>query len=317
MTFSRVSSQRTGYEPQDVKRYVAGHAGPTFRSVKGGFNPVEVDEFVDLREDRRAVAAARGDEREGRLTGETGRLAVEVLARALRPAGRRFRAPSRARGAAYAPRGVDELCERLVEALGWPGGSLPDDGAPGGGPFASDHRAPRGWPEPHAVLTSTGVRTSVFEAAPSSNGAIRGYEEAQVDAFLEDAARLLAVFEGLRLDPRVAIDADAVRRQLGGATPDAPVAADAPDAPVAASPGVVEARRGIESLAAGPHAAAPASPQDAAREAPSAPEPTVAEPATTRVPVISPDVRADIRRPSRQGASDRPRRAAEPGGESD
>ncbi len=132
-----------------------------FAGTRGGYRPAAVDELLDEAED--ALAAAE----RARCLRERGPQAwqehLDTLTRSLRhrlerPRTRRFRHPSRARALGYSAAHVDVLCERLEARLG---GTAP--------------------------LEPAEVRRAVF---PPAHGE-RGYEEHQVDAFLDRAVQLL------------------------------------------------------------------------------------------------------------------------------
>ncbi|QCU78541.1 DivIVA domain-containing protein [Citricoccus sp. SGAir0253] len=146
-----------GLRSADIRRI-------TFDAVRGGYAADQVDEVLDRLEDALAQA-----EREARIRAEGEEAwrarvegSVEILrGRLERPDGQRFRRPTRADATAYAPADVDALCHRLLARLERRDGLGVDD-----------------------------VRLAVFGAAGPE-----GYEEAQVDAFLDAAIDVLAVFD--------------------------------------------------------------------------------------------------------------------------
>ncbi|MFI7484249.1 DivIVA domain-containing protein [Kocuria sp. M1R5S2] len=132
-----------------------------FSGARGGYRAEAVDEALEAAED--ALAAAE-HEQVLRTGGPAAwRRHVEgleelVRGRLARPRTQRFRHPSRTRARGYSVAHVDVLCERLTERL--------DDGA---------------------ALDAAELRHAVF---PSAQGEL-GYEEHQVDAFLDRAVELL------------------------------------------------------------------------------------------------------------------------------
>ncbi len=169
--FPCVAPEVTGYSPRDVDRYFAGEGPADFLAVKGGYDPAAVDAAVDAREDDDAVAAAdarREEIGDAAFAEELAALRRDLMARALREPGTKFRKPpvgiripGFSRRHAYSAPDVDGLCQLLAEALENPAGG---------------------------VLAPAEIRAARFSQARAS-----GYEESQVDAFLEDAARFLAV----------------------------------------------------------------------------------------------------------------------------
>lgn len=151
----RHSGARTGGEltSRDV-RSVA------FDAAKGGYDPQAVDAALDRFEDsfaqqeRRQAAAKGGNE----PLLAAARAKALITGRLHRPAGERFRRPSRRRVPSYNVADVDALCERLLTHF--------DDGTP---------------------LSVDVPRTAVFREAKGAEG----YEEAQVDAFLDRVVEVL------------------------------------------------------------------------------------------------------------------------------
>ncbi len=190
--FARVDRAALGYAPRQVDRFLArvpvedtagqGEAGGTgggaggstggvlasnevrsivFDPAKGGYDPRAVDADLDrledelAREERDRVIAARGADAWLRELEET----VAALQRRLRRGpGKRFRRPAKERTRSYDVGDVDRLCEDVLQYL--------------------DHDAPLGVDD---------VRHAVFREARGADG----YEENQVDAFLDRVIGLL------------------------------------------------------------------------------------------------------------------------------
>ncbi|MCB4208065.1 hypothetical protein [Arthrobacter sp. UM1] len=171
--FRSVPADRPGYSPRDVVRYVAGEGPACFAAVRGGYDPAEVDALVDRREDRLALEDARARREEIGPQTHDDELAEDIgalLSRAKRDRGSRFRPPSRRRAQGYQAEAVDRLCEEILA-------------------FFEDPDAPE-------ALTASEVRRRALPQAEGREAGLPGYEECQVDAFLEDAARLIAVTAG-------------------------------------------------------------------------------------------------------------------------
>jgi DivIVA domain-containing protein len=147
-----------GLRSADIRRIA-------FDAVKGGYAADQVDDVLDRLED--ALAQAERQERI-RSEGEDAWSArvqgsVEILrGRLQRPDGERFRRPSRADAASYDVGGVDALCRRLLARF--------------------DGQDP---------LDANEVRRAVFAAATGAEG----YDEAQVDAFLDASIDVLTVLD--------------------------------------------------------------------------------------------------------------------------
>jgi DivIVA domain-containing protein len=159
MTRARVAYEGTGaLRSADIRRM-------TFDAVKGGYAADQVDDVLDRLED--ALAHAEREERI-RSEGEDAWSArvqgsVEILrGRLERPDGARFRRPSRAGAASYDVGDVDALCRRLLARF-----------------------------EGRDALDTNDVRRAVFSAATGAPG----YDEAQVDAFLDATIDLLSVMD--------------------------------------------------------------------------------------------------------------------------
>ncbi|MGO1319078.1 MAG: DivIVA domain-containing protein [Galactobacter sp.] len=178
--FARTGDSEFGYDPGQVERFLqkarltyegsesedpitsAIVRRTTFDPVHGGYSPREVDSALDRLEDvfaareRSAVVAAEGHDHwiEG-IAQVSG-----VLRRRLhRPAGERFRRPRRKNAPSYSIEEVDLLCDRLLDYF--------------------EHDQP---------LAVDDVRRAVFGRATGEEG----YEENQVDAFLDRTIELMA-----------------------------------------------------------------------------------------------------------------------------
>lgn len=177
--FERVESDEIGYEPSHVDAFMArarkAYEGSgslsvedvrqaRFATVNGGYATDQVDDALDRLEDaladseREAFVSERGDEDWAVMLSER---TEELLGRADRAPGERFRRPSRTDAQAYDVDQVDEFCDRLAAAL----------------------RAPQG----EAELDADDVRRAAFASAEGR----KGYEEAQVDAYLDAAVDVL------------------------------------------------------------------------------------------------------------------------------
>ncbi|MGV3016408.1 DivIVA domain-containing protein [Rothia sp. 88186D007BW] len=132
-----------------------------FKSEKGGYAPDDVDAALDKVEDRFCELEHQlYVQRYGR---QTWNQAVEelrelLMGRLRRPAGQRFRRPSRRLTKGYFSKEVDALCERLLAHF-------------------------RG----ADVLTPADIRAAAFSPATGD----LCYEETQVDAFLDRAIEYL------------------------------------------------------------------------------------------------------------------------------
>lgn len=159
MTRARVAYEGAGgLRSTDIRRI-------TFDATRGGYAADQVDDMLDRLEDALAHA-----EREDRIRAEgedawAARVqgSVEILrGRLERPDGERFRRPSRAGAISYDVGGVDALCRRLLARL-----------------------------EGRDSLDANDVRRVVFAAATGA----AGYDEAQVDAFLDASIDVLSVLD--------------------------------------------------------------------------------------------------------------------------
>jgi DivIVA domain-containing protein len=137
----------------------------SFDPVKGGYTAAVVDAALDRLEDalarreRDELIAARGEDAWLR---EIGNLSGILRGRLHRPDGERFRRPTRKKARSYNAADVDLLCHELVAYL--------------------EHDKP---------LSVDKVRRAVFRPAVGSDG----YEEAQVDAFLDRVVELMAAID--------------------------------------------------------------------------------------------------------------------------
>lgn len=177
--FERVEPDEIGYEPSHVDAFMArarkAYEGSgelsvedvrqaRFATVNGGYATDQVDDALDRLEEalakseREAFVSERGGDDWAVMLSER---TEELLGRADRAPGERFRRPSRSDAQSYDVDQVDEFCDRLAEAL----------------------RAPAG----EAQLDADDVRRAAFASADGR----KGYEEGQVDAFLDAAVDVL------------------------------------------------------------------------------------------------------------------------------
>lgn len=184
-TFELVEQDEIGYETSHVDAFLArareareGGAPLTadevrqarFATVNGGYATDEVDDELDRLEgelaaaEREAFVSERGDED---WSADLEERVAELVARADRAPAERFRRPSREDAMSYDVDAVDALVDRLrVTLAGAEGAASPD--ARGG-------------------LTADDVRRASFGEAEGD----RGYEEGQVDAYLDAAVDVL------------------------------------------------------------------------------------------------------------------------------
>ena len=157
---------RVSFEsPQSAARPVKSSdvRAVSFDPVKGGYAAAGVDAALDRLEDalalreRDELVAERGEEAWLR---EIGRLAGLLRGRLHRPDGERFRRPAKARS--YNTADVDELCHELI-----------------------------GYLENDKPLSVDNIRRAVFRPATGKDG----YEENQVDAFLDKVVELMAAID--------------------------------------------------------------------------------------------------------------------------
>ena len=137
----------------------------SFDPVKGGYSAAVVDAALDRLEDafarreRDELIAAQGEEAWLR---EIGNLSGILRGRLHRPDGDRFRRPSKKKGRSYNTDDVDRLCHELIAYL-----------------------------EQDKPLSVDSVRRAVFRPAVGQEG----YEESQVDAFLDRVVELMAAID--------------------------------------------------------------------------------------------------------------------------
>jgi DivIVA domain-containing protein len=137
----------------------------SFDPVKGGYSAAVVDAALDRLEDafarreRDELIAAQGEEAWLR---EIGNLSGILRGRLHRPDGDRFRRPGKKKGRSYNTDDVDRLCHELIAYL-----------------------------EQDKPLSVDSVRRAVFRPAVGQEG----YEESQVDAFLDRVVELMAAID--------------------------------------------------------------------------------------------------------------------------
>ena len=137
----------------------------SFDPVKGGYSAAVVDAALDRLEDafarreRDELIAASGEDAWLR---EIGNLSGILRGRLHRPDGERFRRPSKNKGRSYNTVDVDRLCRDLL-----------------------------GYLEEDRPLSVDNVRRAVFRPAVGKDG----YEENQVDAFLDRVVELMAAID--------------------------------------------------------------------------------------------------------------------------
>ena len=159
---------RVSFEtPQAAERVVksADVRAVTFDPVKGGYAAAAVDAALDRLEDalaRRERDELVGERGEDAWLREIGRLAGLLRGRLHRPDGQRFRRPAKAKVRSYNIADVDGLCHELIGYL--------DEDQP---------------------LSVDNVRRATFRPAVGRDG----YEETQVDAFLDKVVELMAAID--------------------------------------------------------------------------------------------------------------------------
>ncbi|GAB4099189.1 DivIVA domain-containing protein [Sinomonas halotolerans] len=180
--FDRVARGDLGYSPRQVEKfmeraraYLEDSSAPpvtsrevrtvSFDAVRGGFDASEVDAALDRLED--AFARRERDELitesgEEAWLREIGQLAGILRGRLVRSDGERFRRPSSAKAPSYSTDDVDAFCVRLLDYL--------------------EHGSP---------MSADEVRTAVFRTVTGDEG----YEETQVDAFLDRVVELMAAID--------------------------------------------------------------------------------------------------------------------------
>lgn len=137
----------------------------SFDPVKGGYSAAAVDAALDRLEDafarreRDELIAQQGEEAWLR---QIGQLSGTLRGRLHRPDGERFRRPVKKKARSYNIRDVDRLCKDLI-----------------------------GYLEEDKPLSVDNVRRAVFRQAVGKDG----YEETQVDAFLDRVVELMAAID--------------------------------------------------------------------------------------------------------------------------
>ena len=160
---ARVSFENPGAAAQTIKS--ADVRAVCFDPVKGGYAAAGVDAALDRLEDafarreRDELIAARGEDAWLR---EIGKLSGLLRGRLHRHDGERFRRPAGGRGRSYNTVDVDNLCHDLIGYL--------------------EHDQP---------ISVDNVRRAVFRQAKGKDG----YEETQVDAFLDRVVELMAAID--------------------------------------------------------------------------------------------------------------------------
>lgn len=160
---ARVSFENPAATAQIIKS--ADVRAVCFDPVKGGYAAAGVDAALDRLEDafarreRDELIEARGEDAWLR---EIGKLSGLLRGRLHRPDGDRFRRPSGGRGRSYNTVDVDNLCHDLI-----------------------------GYLEEDQPLSVDNVRRAVFRPAKGKDG----YEETQVDAFLDRVVELMAAID--------------------------------------------------------------------------------------------------------------------------
>lgn len=137
----------------------------SFDPVKGGYSAAAVDAALDRLEDafarreRDELIVQQGEEAWLR---QIGQLSGTLRGRLHRPDGERFRRPVKKKARSYNIRDVDRLCKDLI-----------------------------GYLEEDKPLSVDNVRRAVFRQAVGKDG----YEETQVDAFLDRVVELMAAID--------------------------------------------------------------------------------------------------------------------------
>jgi DivIVA domain-containing protein len=182
--FARVGRREFGYNARQVDRFLTrartfynsdGTDGEpvtsgdvrtmAFDPARGGYEPRAVDAALDRLEDvfaqreRDALIASNGEQA---WLMQIGRISAVLRGRLHRPPGERFRHPSRQNATSYNIDDVDALCNELL------------------GYFEND-----------MPLSVDVVRRAVFREAIGQDG----YEETQVDAFLDRVVELMAAID--------------------------------------------------------------------------------------------------------------------------
>jgi len=182
--FARVGRREYGYNVRQVDEFLArarehfnamdAEGGRitsrdvramSFEPARGGYEPVAVDAALDRLEDvfaqreRDALIDAEGEEA---WLAQIGRVSAVLRGRLHRAPGERFRRPAKRNAPSYNVDDVDALCDEL-----------------------------RGYLENDRPLSVDVVRRAVFREAKGEDG----YEESQVDAFLDRAVELMAAID--------------------------------------------------------------------------------------------------------------------------
>jgi DivIVA domain-containing protein len=183
-SFERVRGNEFGYNAKQVDQFLqrakvaletpkaAVHGvnssdvrSVSFDPVKGGYSAAVVDAALDRLEDafarreRDELIAAKGEDAWLR---EIGNLSGILRGRLHRPDGERFRHPTKKKARSYNIQDVDNLCYDLI-----------------------------GYLEEDKPLSVDSVRRAVFRPAEGHHG----YEETQVDAFLDRVVELMAAID--------------------------------------------------------------------------------------------------------------------------
>ncbi|MCU1519704.1 MAG: DivIVA protein [Arthrobacter sp.] len=183
-SFERVQRSEYGYNAKQVDQFLqrarvsfespssagrpvksADVRAVTFDPVKGGYAAAGVDAALDRLEDALALRERDeliGERGEEAWLREIGRMAGLLRGRLHRPDGQRFRRPSKAKVRSYNTADVDGLCQELI-----------------------------GYLEEDQPLSVDNVRRAVFRPAVGRDG----YEESQVDAFLDRVVQLMAAID--------------------------------------------------------------------------------------------------------------------------
>ena len=183
-SFERVQRNEYGYNAKQVDQFLqrarvsletptaavhvitsADVRAVAFDPVKGGYAAAVVDAALDRLEDafarreRDELVAAKGEDAWLR---EIGSLSGILRGRLHRPDGERFRRPAKGKARSYNTVDVDNLCHDLI-----------------------------GYLEEDRPLSVDNVRRAVFRPAVGKDG----YEENQVDAFLDRVVELMAAID--------------------------------------------------------------------------------------------------------------------------
>lgn len=181
MPFETVPASDYGYNVEQVDEFLARARGTfngqgaddevvtshlvrrtAFDPQKGGYDARAVDSALDRLEDvfakreREALVEAEGEEA---WLQQVGRLSTILRGRLHRQPGERFRRPSRRNVSSYNVEDVDALCDELLDYF-----------------------------EKDVPMSVDSVRRATFREAQGQDG----YEESQVDAFLDRVVELMA-----------------------------------------------------------------------------------------------------------------------------